>query len=196
MFPKSQNFQSYLKGVGMKKVFALVVGLAMVTMVSADLIVLETVNDWGNSDGISNQWSYTCDLGVYEAFFSFDLSSVPDATITSAALTVNTRTSRPTERTIWDGAQLVGSFYQTNTSNQWTTIDLDVDALDLTGSSVVLKMTGPANGDHVCGWVDLMESGNIPTLTLNTESVPEPAMISLLGIGFLSLVGIRRRKKS
>lgn len=77
----------------------------------------------------------------------------------------------------------------------WVTFNLDISqhnwGNDLIDNYVSLMLTGPLSGNHECGRVDLMESGNLPSLEITT--VPEPATVCLLGLGALSLL---RRKRS
>jgi hypothetical protein len=56
---------------------------------------------------------------------------------------------------------------------------------------ISLMVTGPQDGEHECGIIDLTESGNLPSLKVIT--IPEPATICLLGLGGLTLL---RRKRS
>jgi len=80
-----------MKGRKMKKTTGIICAVILVFCVSgitqADIVTLNQTDDWGNSDGESVEWSYICELDAYEAFFVFDLSSVPDTYTTMNSVT-------------------------------------------------------------------------------------------------------------
>jgi hypothetical protein len=150
------------------------------------------VFDCGDGEG-DVDWSYICERGEYQAWFGFDLSSIPDDTnitsITFTALILKEDDDDPgtPQRTLWYDpddtwmqdhrcpgnkplTELVASLVQWNTEFEWLTFNLDLSKHDwkndLADDYVTLMLTGPLNGSHVCGIVALSESGNPPCLTI------------------------------
>jgi len=209
--------KSYAKShnsIGIHVAFIL---LVLVSLVSAPAFgAVYTVNptlDYGNSDGGSDTWGYTCQIGQYQAWFGFDVSAIPDGeTISSASFTglVQNLYGTSTQRTVWfepddswipgnvnPGTKLLTELVGTGMdyyNPTWVTFNLDISkhnwGNDLSDNYVSLMLTGPQNGNHECGRVDLTESGNLPSLQITT--VPEPATICLLGLGALSLIRKKR----
>lgn len=89
----------------MKRFLVVLIAFAMVLSFAgvSQAITLNQVADQGDSDGQSDEWSFICQLGEYEAFFGFDLSSIPDDTViysmTFTATIYNYESS--SDRTLW-----------------------------------------------------------------------------------------------
>jgi hypothetical protein len=211
--------RTYKKSHNSIAIHATFILLALVFSVTTpafpDSYTFNPVLDYGNTDGDGDSWSFTCVIGGYQAWFGFDVSAIPDGeTILSASFTALVANLSEeigsSQRTIWyepddswipdnvnPGNKLLTEFvgaamdYYTPT---WVTFNLDISqhnwGNDLTDNYVSLMLTGPLNGNHECGRVDLTESGNLPSLEITT--VPEPTTICLLGLGALSLL---RRKR-
>jgi hypothetical protein len=169
---------------------------------NAATIVLNQVSDGGGSS------VYICQLGSYQAYFTYDLSAIPDtAIIDSATFGASMSSSGAAERTIWSGSTLMGKAMipttGSTTSYAWGTIGVFPDfdwSSALATDTLVLMLTGPENGAHICGRVEQMASGNLTELTLSydgTTSVPEPgsALLLLLGVGMAGLNALRRRSR-
>lgn len=185
----------------MKKygVFTIVFLYFCLISTSSFAAIFNQVEDWGNSDGQSSTWSYICQNGVYEAFFKFDLSSLDDASaISSASLGVHMMSNSDTNRTLWNNDSMIGNIQvKTNSDYTFYTIPIDVAMLNWLGEDfITLKLTGPADGSHWCGEVQLMESGKLASLDINTTPTPVPAAIWLFGAGLASIFGLRRKKAS
>jgi hypothetical protein len=168
----------------------------------------------GPADGISQ-------IGVEEAWFAFDLSSIPDVEqIVSAsfsAFLIDYDGSTST-RTLWYdsddswifnpnialsdpgvqstiGLNLVGS--AAHNSTDYTTVSFDIThdwASDLADNYITLMLTGPLNGLYAAGAVNL-GSCPIQTARLNIETIPTPGAIFLGGIG-VGIVGWLRRRRA
>jgi len=171
---------------------------------------LDCINDCGNSDGEDDTWGYICELGAYQAWFGFDLSSIPDGETISAisftALTENLE-SQEVERSIWydsedgwiDGMgcpgeipadELVGTIMHAPDAAGWETFDIDLTGhdwqIDLSDDRATLMVTGQTNGEHLCGVIYFMESESMPFITVVTGA-PVPTMPGL-GIALLILI--------
>jgi hypothetical protein len=190
--------------------------LAAATAFANVAYTFNPVLDYGNTDGDGNSWSYICQIGSYQAWCGFDVSAIPDGeTILSASFTASMRNlgeeETSSQRTIWyepddswiqdnvnpgnkSLTELVGTAMD-STDWAWVTFDLDISqhnwGNDLIDNYISLMVTGPQDGEHECGEMDLTESGNLPSLEVIT--VPEPTTMALLGLGALSLL---RRKRS
>lgn len=134
-------------------------------------VSLPTVNDPG--DGISQ-------IGVEQAWFAFDLSSIPDDEhIVSAAFSADMVSfgGFTTQRTLWYDSDdswifnpnailsdpgnkpadyVVGTVVHNSPSYAWTTIEITHDwSNDLADDYITLMLTGPLNGMYSGGAVDL-----------------------------------------
>ena len=152
-------------------------------------------------------WSYICEMGAYQAWFAFDVSGIPpgetlDAIDFTAFLTNDT--DAPVERSIWYSADdswvggtcpgttagdvLVGTLTHTNYAAAWETFNINMAAhdfnSDLADGMITFMVTGPTDGSHLCGYIDLTESGNVPYITVNTAlagvEVPTAGYVGLL----------------
>lgn len=151
-------------------------------------------------------WSYICEMGVYQAWFAFDVSGIPPGeTIDSIDFTAFLRndTDAPVERSIWYSADdswvggtcpgttagdvLVGTLTHTNYATAWETFSINMAAHDFNGDladgTITFMVTGPTDASHMCGYIDLTESGNVPYITINTlvgVEVPTTGIVGLL----------------
>lgn len=167
---------------------------------------LDCTHDCGDSDGSSDEWAYICELGAYQAWFGFDLSSIPDGepigAIRFTALMENYE-SQEVERSLWydpgdawiDAAtcpgnlpadELAGTIIQAPDAAGWETFDIDLTQHDwqndLVDDRVSLMVTGQTDGEHYCGGIYLMESGSMPFITIVT-GVP-----TMPGVGIALLI--------
>lgn len=174
---------------------------------SEDLVC---VADCGDSDDQGDTWGYICELGSYQAWIGFDLSSIPDGeTITSISFTalMENYNDMEVERSLWydtgdawiDGpgpcpgnlaaTELVSTIMHGPNADDWETFDIDLTLhdwqTDLADDRVTLMVTGPSNGDHFCGAIYFMESESPPFITVVTgEPIPT---LPLVGLGLLVL---------
>jgi hypothetical protein len=172
---------------------------------------LDPIEDCGDSDGMSDQWSYICAIGEYQAWFAFDVSAFsPTSTIVSMAFTgfMANQEATSVERSLWyesddswivsgcPGAVpadvLVGTLTHGASAMAWETFDINLAAHDFTtdfaDGIITLMVSGPTGGAHDCGTIDLTESGNVPYLTIVG---PQGAGIPTVGIaGLLLLVAL------
>ncbi len=174
--------------------------------------------------GSGADWSYICELGDYQAWFGFDVSTIPDGeSILSASFTASicNETSEEeggyvtsSQRTVWYESDDDWIDYEANPGNmpadefigqawdthewQWLAFNLDLSQHDwnddLDDDYISLMLSGPLSGNHECGEVDLSEGGYVPYLEITT-TVPEPATICLLGLGVLSLLRMKRKSR-
>jgi hypothetical protein len=193
------------KGLGAGLILLLATSLASATSIYS----LNPLFDVGDSDGKSDQWSFICHKEDYQAWFGFDVSAIPDSeTITGVSLQgyMFEAAFGATERSCWyepddawiaalanpdnkDLTELVGTL--TQDADGWYTFNLDLTGHnwqnDLADDYISLMVTGPTNGEHLCGQIYLTESGFLPVLTVVTASpaVPAPAalVLGLLGTG-------------
>jgi len=151
-----------------------------------------------------------CQIGNSQAWFGFDISSIPDVEqIISAsfkALMVNF-TGSPTRRTLWydpsDGwidtgtdpenkvlSEQVGMIKHYDDVWTWKTFDIDISkhdwSNDLADNYITLMLTGPPDGIHADGAVDLRGA------VLKLVTIPAPGDIddggTLLNLGLEELV--------
>ena len=151
-----------------------------------------------------------CQIGNSQAWFGFDISSIPDVErIISAsfkALMVN-YTGSPTRRTLWYDpsdswiaagtdpgnkvlSEQIGIVKQKDDVWTWKTFDIDISkhdwSNDIADNYITLMLTGPPNGIHACGAVDLREAA------LKLVTFPAPGDIDdggkLLNLGPQELV--------
>jgi len=157
--------------------------------------IIETNNDWKSSSQGDTYWGYICQKTAYEVYFDFDLSTLPNESLTYLSFNAYMQSSSSTTRTLWNGSTLIGSApVVASDAYSWNTITIDLDALNLQGEELItLTLTGPSDGSHYCGRVQLMESGNNAFLVAETSSVPEPSSIILLSSGLLGLLAYKRK---
>ncbi len=133
-----------------------------------------------------------CQIGNSQAWFGFDISSIPDEEqIISASFKVLMAdyTGSPTRRTLWYDpyddwidtgtdpenrvlSEQVGIVKHKDDIWTWITFDIDISkhdwSNDLADNYVTLMLTGPPDGVHADGAVDLRGA----VLTLKTVSAP------------------------
>ncbi|MFZ2146951.1 MAG: FG-GAP-like repeat-containing protein [Sedimentisphaerales bacterium] len=159
-----------------------------------------------------------CQIGNAQAWFGFDISSVPDVEqVISAsfkALMVNF-TGSLTRRTLWYDpsdswiaarndpssdpgdkvlSEQVGLVTHDDDDWTWVTIDIDISkhnwSNDVADNYITLMLTGPPNGIHACGAVDFR--GAVLELVTNAASTPGDIDIDdngkLLNLGHEELV--------
>jgi len=165
-------------------------------------VSLPTINDPG--DGISQ-------IGVEQAWFAFDLSSIPDEEqVVSASFSAYIRnyTGTPTERTLWyhsddswivtdllnlsdpgnlpaDGP-MVGIIVHDNDNWSFITIDIDIIAhdwsSDLIDNYITFMLSGPKNGFNSSGEVYLNSAElEVTTLSGSGQVVDNNDVILALG---------------
>jgi hypothetical protein len=178
-------------------------------------VSLPTIGDPG--DGISQ-------IGVEQAWFAFDLSSIPDTkNIVSATFSayMSDADGYASQRTLWYDSDdswivttspnmsdpgnsaadnIVGTVTFGNKAYAWITIDIDIThnwANDLADNYITLMLTGPSNGFNASGAVGLIESpiyGIFADPELTLISTPAPGAILLGSLG-ISIVGWMRRRR-
>lgn len=170
---------------------------------------LNCIFDCGNSDGQSDTWGYICELEAYQAWFGFDVSSIPDSeTITSMSFTayLENLESADVERSLWyageDGwidaatcpgtppvGELVATLVHVPLAASWETFDIDLSQhdwqTDLADDRVSLMVSGPTSGEHYCGTIRFMESEDMSFLTVVTEA--PVSVMPVLGLALLLL---------
>jgi len=183
-------------------------------VISKAIFNLNPVEDCG--DSVTRP--YICELGAYQAWFAFDVSGIPPGetigTIDFTALIENLD-SGPVERSIWYSADdswvggtcpgttagdvLVGTLTQAGLTTSWETFSINMAAHDFDGDladgTITFMVTGPTDGSHLCGYIDLTESGNVPYITVDTAlagvEVPTAGILGLLLlVVLLSTAGI------
>ena len=175
---------------------------------------LPTHSDSG--DGIAQ-------IGVEQAWFAFDLSSISDIeNVVSATFSAYMRDydGNTSQRTLWydsddswiDTSQgnlsdpenspadnIVGTVSFNDEAYTWITIDITHDwTSDLIDNYITLMLTGPTSGFYAGGSVGLQTyiKDNIlgdPELTLTTIPAPGAILLGSLGVG---IVGWMRKRRT
>lgn len=172
----------------------------------------------------ATDWGYICERADYWAWFGVDLSSVaPGTQINSLTFTAyiyfTDDEDSQAQRTLWyssddswigdgcpsdyDEGELVATITHVEGADGWVTFTIDLTGHDwqndLADGYITLMLTGPLNYDHICGEVDMIESGNAAYLMLNGGGAVIPTLghVSLLGLaGLLAALAfwwLRRR---
>ncbi|MBN2180456.1 MAG: PEP-CTERM sorting domain-containing protein [Sedimentisphaerales bacterium] len=177
-------------------------------------VSLPRVNDAG--DGISQ-------IGVDQAWFAFDLSSIPDSeSIVSATFSAYMRDfdGSSSQRTLWYSSDdswivtttpnmsdpgnasadnIVGTVYFNDQPYTWITINITHDwTNDISDDYVTLMLTGPTSTFYAGGAVGIktLESDGIfadPELSIVTVPAPGAILLGSLGVG---IVGWMRRRRT
>jgi hypothetical protein len=183
---------------------------AIYTLNPVDLS-LPTVNNAG--DGISQ-------IGVEQAWFAFDLSSIPDTEgVVSATFSAYMRDfdGSTSQRTLWYDSDdswinpsssnepgnsaadsMIGTVLFNDTAYTWITINITHDwTNDIADDYVTLMLTGPTSGFYAAGAVGLQIDLNEkifadPELKIVTVPAPGAILLGSLGVGIVGW--IRRRQ--
>jgi hypothetical protein len=173
---------------------------------------LPTVGDSG--DGISQ-------MGVEQAWFAFDLSSIPDLeNVVSATFSAYMRDfdGSTSQRTLWYDSDdswinpsstdepgnsaadnIIGTVYFNNTAYTWITIDITHDwTSDLADNYLTLMLTGPTSTFYAAGAVGLstyVKDGILADPELKLITIPAPGAILLGSLG-VGIIGWLRRRQT
>ncbi len=140
---------------------------------------------------------YICQIGSYEASYTFDMSGVPDSwRFREATFSASIDHTTGGETSLWSGATLLAT-RTLGISGGFVYFDytVDTDALDWQGEdSITFRLTGPLDGTHdTHAYAQFSESGNPASLTVTN---PEPGTLALFGVGLLAAFGIHRRRRA
>lgn len=193
-------------------VLSLSISIILASAAGAGLYTFNPVLDYGTQADSST----ICQKGANQAWFGFDVSSIPDSfTITSASFSAYVRSQYDNaQRSIWyepDDSwigsstnqgnkaltELVATFTDTGYGYKQVVVGLDLSkhdwSNDLADNYISLMVTGPLDGTHLCGEIQLSESGNLPVLSVVAIPAPGAAILCVIGLGFVNL-RVRRRK--
>jgi hypothetical protein len=173
-----------------------------------------TVGDSG--DGIAQ-------IGVEQAWFAFDLSSIPDIeNVVSATFSAYMRDidGNPSQRTLWYDSDdswivttkpnssdpgnsaadnIIGTVTFNNQAYTWITIDITHDWTDdLTDDYLTLMLTGPTSTFYASGAVGIqtyIKDGIFANPELKLITIPAPGAILLCSLG-VGIVGWMRKRQT
>ncbi len=194
-------------------IVTLVIGLSPIAY-AGPTFTFNPVLDYGTNNGSQTDptWGWICEIGSYQTWFGFDVSTIPDsAPILSASFTAYMMDSGTpaSQRSLWyepDDSWIATNTNPTNKlltemvgtathSGSWTWITFNIDLSkhdwtnDLIDNYISLMLTGPLSGAHECGQVRFTESGYLPVLSI---TIPEPGTVLLVGLG--GLAALRKRR--
>jgi len=184
--------------------FAAIALLIFSSVTSAISYTFNPILDYGDATESSN----ICEMENGQAWFGFNISTIPDSyTITSATFTTYVLSYfENAQRSIWyepddswitsytnQGnkalSEYIATFNDTGQYYKQVTINLDLSkhnwTNDLLDNYISLMVTGPIDHSHQCGNIQLSESGNISQLSIQAIPAPGAVILCAIGIGFI-----------